>query len=145
MYSRLPRPLEATVIPQALTTTFFPGRMAATAWRSDFLVLKGQEPPRSDYVETNQTATVGRYTLFQSGASRDHWSYTILGVGTREAVGTQLLGCILIALGALYAFYVKPIIKRRRAAAALEAANARRIPSRSGTKEKQSDLVEVNS
>lgn len=145
IYSRLPRPLDATLVPQALTTTFFPGRMAATAWRSDFLVVEGEQPPRAAFVETNQTATVGRYTLFQSGAARDHWSYTVLGVGTREAIGTQLLGCVLVTLGALYAFYVKPVIKRRRAAAAVAEANARRSAARAAVRETAEELVEVNS
>ncbi|RKY21890.1 MAG: hypothetical protein DRQ55_02915 [Planctomycetota bacterium] len=46
-------------------------------------------------------------------------NYTVLGVGNRVGVGVQLLGSCIAVLGMLYAFYVKPIlIKRRRRSAA---------------------------
>lgn len=41
-------------------------------------------------------------------------NFTGLGVGNRHGVGMQLAGSGLAVLGMLYAFYVKPIIKRRR-------------------------------
>jgi hypothetical protein len=41
-------------------------------------------------------------------------NFTVLGVGNRNGVGTQLFGCILAVIGMIYAFYVKPYIKRRR-------------------------------
>lgn len=41
-------------------------------------------------------------------------AFTGLGVGNREGVYTQLAGSCLSVAGMLYAFYVKPIIKRRR-------------------------------
>ncbi|RJP32087.1 MAG: hypothetical protein C4547_14575 [Phycisphaerales bacterium] len=41
-------------------------------------------------------------------------NYTILGVGNREGVHIQLLGCCVSVAGMIFAFYVKPIIKRRR-------------------------------
>jgi hypothetical protein len=40
--------------------------------------------------------------------------YTVLGVGNRNGVYTQLLGCVIAVAGMIYAFYVKPLIKRRR-------------------------------
>ena len=42
-------------------------------------------------------------------------AFTGLGVGNRQGVVTQLAGCILAVSGMIYAFYIKPIIKRRRA------------------------------
>lgn len=41
-------------------------------------------------------------------------NYTVLGVGNRNGVVTQLVGCIIAVAGMIYAFYVKPAIKRRR-------------------------------
>lgn len=41
-------------------------------------------------------------------------NFTGVGVGNREGVVTQLAGCVIAVVGMLYAFYVKPIIKRRR-------------------------------
>ncbi|MFM1822478.1 MAG: Cytochrome c biosis protein Ccs1 [Planctomycetota bacterium] len=47
-------------------------------------------------------------------------NYTVLGVGNRNGVYTQLLGCVIAVAGMLYAFYVKPVLKRRRQAEVLE-------------------------
>jgi hypothetical protein len=41
-------------------------------------------------------------------------NYTVLGVGNRNGVYVQLLGCCIAVIGMIYAFYCKPIIKRRR-------------------------------
>ncbi len=45
-------------------------------------------------------------------------NYTVLGVGNRNGVGVQLGGCCIAVAGMLYAFYVKPLLRRRHAAAA---------------------------
>jgi hypothetical protein len=52
-------------------------------------------------------------------------NYTVLGVGNREGVWTQLAGCVIAVTGMVYAFYVKPILFRRRAERAKEAAKSR--------------------
>jgi hypothetical protein len=41
-------------------------------------------------------------------------NFTGLGVGNRRGVGIQLAGTIIAVIGMMYAFYVKPVIKRRR-------------------------------
>lgn len=41
-------------------------------------------------------------------------NFTGLGIGNRKGVMIQLAGSILATIGMLYAFYVKPVIKRRR-------------------------------
>ena len=41
-------------------------------------------------------------------------NYTVLGVGNRNGVHVQLTGCIIAVLGMIYAFYIKPVIKRSR-------------------------------
>jgi hypothetical protein len=41
-------------------------------------------------------------------------NYTVLGVGNRNGVVVQLVGCIIAVMGMIYAFYIKPTIKRRR-------------------------------
>jgi hypothetical protein len=41
-------------------------------------------------------------------------NYTVLGVGNRNGVWTMLWGCIISVIGMCYAFYVKPVIKRRQ-------------------------------
>ena len=39
-------------------------------------------------------------------------NFTVLGVGNRNGVWTMLAGCILSVVGMIYAFYVKPMLKR---------------------------------
>ncbi len=52
-------------------------------------------------------------------------NFTVLGVGTREGVWLQLAGTILAAIGMCYAFYVKPILKRRAVEKSKKAAQVR--------------------
>ena len=47
-------------------------------------------------------------------------NYTVLGVGNRHGVWIQLAGCVIACLGMAYAFYVKPVIKRRNRRLVLE-------------------------
>lgn len=113
IYSRLERDLGATIIPGKLSVKFFPGRRNVESWRSDFLVKQGDAPPAPGAVYTNQTCSVGDWTLYQSGAAGDHWSFTILGVGNRHGILTMVIGCTLVTLGCLFAFYVKPVLINR--------------------------------
>lgn len=52
----------------------------------------------------------------QSGAASAGLNFTGLGIGNRNGVGVMLLGGTLSVVGSIYAFYVKPVLKRRRAA-----------------------------
>ena len=63
----------------------------------------------------------GDWIFFQAGYDPDGQSSTI-GVGNRPGVLVMLTGCIMIVLGFLYAFYVKPIVIRRMKAGALKRA-----------------------
>lgn len=45
---------------------------------------------------------------------RGGMNYTGLGVGNRNGVYIQLAGTVIAVMGMIYAFYVKPIIKRRQ-------------------------------
>lgn len=51
----------------------------------------------------------------QTGSPSAGLNFSGLGVGNRNGVITMLLGGTLSVLGSIYAFYVKPVIKRRRA------------------------------
>jgi len=46
-------------------------------------------------------------------------NYTVLGVGNRRGVWVQLAGSILMVIGLMYAFYVKPVLVRRRQESAI--------------------------
>jgi len=51
---------------------------------------------------------------FEGDRGSNGLNYTILGVANRNGVFVQLVGCCIAAVGMIYAFYVKPYIKRRR-------------------------------
>ncbi len=77
---------------------------------------------------------------------KNDWSWSSLGVGNREGIWTMVLGCILVPVGCIYAFYIKPVIVRRRKAEALAEAFRREASGRKapvGANNK--DLVEVGS
>ncbi len=41
-------------------------------------------------------------------------NYTVLGVANRHGVWVMLFGCCVAVAGMIYAFYLKPVIKRRQ-------------------------------
>ena len=51
---------------------------------------------------------------FQGDIASAGLNYTVLGVGNRHGVWIQLSGGTLMVLGMLYAFYIKPVLIRRR-------------------------------
>jgi hypothetical protein len=51
---------------------------------------------------------------FDGDSPSNGLNFTVLGVGNRNGVWTQLAGCIIAVIGMLYAFYCKAFIKRRR-------------------------------
>ena len=72
-------------------------------------------------IQVNGPTEYGGYWYFQSSwdkpSSNDPgggMNYTGLGVGNRNGVYVQLAGCCLSAAGMMFAFYVKPVIRRRR-------------------------------
>ena len=80
------------------------------------------EPQR---VSVNDPVAYGGYSYFQAQwdppdparGEGDRMSrglnYTVLGVGNRHGIYTQLAGCTISVFGMIYAFYVKPVIRRR--------------------------------
>ncbi len=113
VYSRWPHRLDTTLVPGRLAVNFMPGAQNVETWRSDFFVAGRDGVAQPAEVYTNQTYTVGPWTLFQANASGDHWSWTGLGVGNRRGMWPMMLGSGLITLGCLFAFYIKPVLKQR--------------------------------
>ncbi len=74
-------------------------------------------------VSTNKPTQHSGMWYFQSswdppresgGVVSQGFNFTGLGVANRHGVYTQLAGCIIAVTGMIYAFYIKPIIRRRR-------------------------------
>lgn len=146
VFSRARRDLGTTLIPGKLAVDFFPGRQSVESWRSDFYVAGAEgQGPQHAAVYTNQTHTVGPWTLFQANASGDHWSWTGLGVGNRRGMWAMMLGSIMITAGCLYAFYVKPVLRRRRQERITARASAARADVEpAATPAPKPELVEVS-
>lgn len=71
-----------------------------------------------------------REARFEGDAPSAGMAFTGLGVGNRRGVLIQLIGCCLSVAGMLYAFYVKPIIRRRRSKHVLAEVEAGRLGRR---------------
>lgn len=76
----------------------------------------------SQIISVNQPTEFGGYWYFQSSWDKPPnnnpsagMNFTGLGIGNRNGVYIQLFGCCLMVVGMIFAFYVKPIMKRRRA------------------------------
>ena len=67
----------------------------------------------------------GSWLFFQAQWDPDGQRWTILGVGNRPGVGVMVSGCVMIVIGLMYAFYVKPIVVRRMKQSALAKAQAK--------------------
>jgi hypothetical protein len=74
-------------------------------------------------IAVNHPTEHGGFWYFQSTWDRPRnddpaggMNYTGLGIGNRHGVYAQLAGCCLAVVGMIFAFYVKPVLKRRRAA-----------------------------
>lgn len=132
IYGRATRPLPARLALEWLQTDFYPGRQQPSGWTSHF---RAQDYDSNvvvrDKAFLNNTARVGEWTLFQSQAAGDHESWTVLGVGNRQGVMAMLAGCVLITLGMIYAFCVKPILvqRRKRGFAGMKNKNDSRAPT----------------
>jgi hypothetical protein len=67
------------------------------------------------------------WTLFQAQWDPQGQRFTVLGVGNRPGVYTMTLGCVLMAVGLIWAFYIKPLIIRSRKNKAIKEAEAKGI------------------
>ncbi len=104
-------------------------------WISEVQFDEPSGPKKVD-ISVNDPAEEGGFWFFQSQwdppdparFSGDTPSlglnYTVLGVGNRRGVWVQLAGSVLMVLGLMYAFYVKPVLVRRRQESALAQAGA---------------------
>jgi hypothetical protein len=131
------RGLPARVTLEKFEFVPFPGGdVGSTA--KDFrahLIIEDPETgePRSAVAHLNNPVYVqGRFwTYFQAAWDPEGQRWTVLGVGNRPAVGIMTTGSVMIFVGLLYAFYVKPIILRKMKEAALAAAT-QAAPRRGG-------------
>ena len=106
----------------------FTGRTSSVVnWRSLIRFLGEEETIAA--VSVNNPQSYGNYWFFQSqwdppDSTSAGLNYTVLGVGNRFGIFPMLLGCCLTVSGMIWAFYVKPMIKRKRQKAVYEGRSA---------------------
>ena len=102
----------------------FSGRTSSVLnWRSHIRFMGSDETKAS--VSVNDPKSYGNYWFFQSqwdppDSDSPGLNYTVLGVGNRFGIYPMLFGCCLTVSGMIWAFYVKPTIKRKRQQAIYE-------------------------
>lgn len=91
-------------------------------WVSHVAFQRDGEFSEKRTVAVNNPKPFGGYWYFQSFWDAPNQqrqttglTFTGLGVGNRHGVVLQLIGSAISVAGMIYAFYFKPIIKRRRA------------------------------
>ncbi len=127
VFSRERRPLPNPVALDAFTLdTHIGGYSGAVSairnYESRLRFLDNGQWSKPTTIAVNQPTEFGGMWFFQSMWDKPPndnptggMNYTGLGVGNRNGVYVQLAGCVLAVIGMIFAFYVKPVIKRRRA------------------------------
>ena len=106
----------------------FTGKTASILnWRS--LIQPQDGGSNTLAVSVNDPQQYGGLWFFQSqwdppDSASPGLNYTVLGVGNRQGVFQMLFGCCLAVSGMIWAFYVKPMIKRKRQLAIYEGIEA---------------------
>lgn len=122
MYSRRKAPLDVLLALDTFEVDShlggFTGRTSSILnWRSIIKPLDGSSDTLE--VSVNDPKQYGDLWFFQSqwdppDSTSSGLNYTVLGVGNRRGVMQMLLGSCLAVFGMIWAFYVKPMIKRKR-------------------------------
>jgi hypothetical protein len=122
MFSRTRAPLSAPVALDSFEVDShlggFTGRTASILnWRSLVRFLDGSG--ENTAISVNDPRPHGDLWYFQSqwdppDSASPGLNYTVLGVGNRHGVFQMLFGCCLAVSGMIWAFYIKPMIKRKR-------------------------------
>jgi hypothetical protein len=140
---RLPMPAEVALEEFILTAHVggFTGETSTIRdYTSQLRFRDGPDAPWSEPVASsvNRPATWEGFSYFQAqwdppDAPRENaarasrgLNYTVLGVANRNGVWTMLLGTVVSCIGMMYAFYVKPALRRKRLEEALAANPAAR-------------------
>jgi len=118
------RPMPAQLTLKKFELVHYPGGQGENGPFLDFRsTLEIVDPAGEQSVEVASNNSPiyfdgGRWLFFQAGYD-PQGQFSIIGVGNRPGVFVMISGCVMIVIGVLYAFYVKPIVVRKMKAAAL--------------------------
>lgn len=117
-FSRLRSALPATVRVSDPVYHTYPGSGIPKDYVCDFRIESGGQR-RVETLSLNNTVMVGDFQFSQGSwypPGSDAPTEIVFGAATRPGLPLVWLGCWMICLGLPYAFYVKPLLMRRRAA-----------------------------
>lgn len=122
LYSRRTHALPAPVALEVFELETYPGGTRERDYRSLVRFFENGRWSETHQVHSNNPTEHAGWWYFQSTwdppdeqSGNNGMNFTGLGVGNRHGVGVMLLGCVLMSLGTIWAFYVKPVILRRLA------------------------------
>jgi hypothetical protein len=127
------KPAPAHVTLEKFELVTYPGgNPASTNLFRDFVsTLRIDDPITGKPVLTGQAKmnspiyfADGNWLFFQSGYDKENMA-TIIGIGNRTGARVMTGGCVLMTIGLMWAFYLKPIIIRKRKEKALREAAAK--------------------
>jgi hypothetical protein len=126
------RPMPVSLVLKNFEMVPYSGGMATgntmfRDFRSTLEMTDGEGHVETDVTSLNSPIYYdhGNWIFFQAGYDPDGQSSTI-GVGNRPGVVVMLTGCVMIVMGLLYAFYVKPIVIRQMKAGAIARAERKK-------------------
>jgi hypothetical protein len=114
LYSRWRENLPAPVALDRFVLKTYPGGDQPSDYVSRIRFFEQGDWSGVTEVRSNHPVQHGHLWYFQSQYDPQTQSHTVLGVGNRVAVGWMLAGVCLSIAGMLYAFYIKPVLIRRR-------------------------------
>lgn len=114
LYSRWREKLPAPVALDRFVLKTYPGGDQPSDYVSRIRFFEQGDWSGVTEVRSNHPVQHGHLWYFQSQYDPQTQSHTVLGVGNRVAVGWMLAGVCLSIAGMLYAFYIKPVLIRRR-------------------------------
>lgn len=145
MFTREERKLPSPVVLEDFVLATHVGGYTGTVasvrdWTSVVRFKDGETLSEASTISTNNPTSHRGMWFFQKTWDPNGLKFTGLGVGNREGVVTQLAGCTLAVFGMVYAFYVKPILRRRR----IQAVHARVAAERAAVRESPAPAHELN-
>ena len=120
----LMRPTPATLTLHQFELVRYPGSTGTSGPFRDFrstLEMTDAAGETTTDVASNNTPIYfegGKWIFFQAGYDPQQ-QFSVIGVGNRPGVYIILTGCIMIVLGLIYAFYIKPSVIAKMKARAL--------------------------
>lgn len=116
VFGRLRRDLPVSLGMKDFELVTYPGSDIPMDYRSTLLVTDSSGKEEILVTRLNHPVVRSGYKFSQSGWDPENQAFTILGVGNNPGVNLIASGALLTFLGIPFAFYLKPLLKKRETA-----------------------------